>query len=92
MKIAFRFFLLAMFLLAFGCATKGRIYAGDPSNVSLGLSKKQVIKLLGAPESSSVEGPSETLRYIVEYPWSPDRRFQIRLVNDRVVSRKFVER
>jgi len=92
MKIAFRFLLLAMFLLASGCATKGRIYAGDPSNVSMGMSKKQVIKLLGAPERSAVEGQSETLRYIVEYPWSPDRPFQIKLVNDRVVSREFIER
>ena len=91
MKNAFRFFSLTVLLLAFGCA-KGRIYSGDPVNVSLGMTKKQVIKLLGEPARSSVEGQSETLRYIVEHPWSPDRRFQILLVNDRVVSRQFIER
>ena len=79
-------------LLSFGCASKGRIYAGDPTNVSLGMTKRQVVKMIGAPNRSVVEGQVETLSYIVEHPWSPDRRFQIVIVNDRVVSRQFIER
>jgi outer membrane protein assembly factor BamE (lipoprotein component of BamABCDE complex) len=78
-------------VVCIGCAANGHIKAGQPSRISVGMTKEQVIKALGKPEYVSADGKSETLNYILERPWWQDRPFVVRLVGGKVESYSVIE-
>jgi hypothetical protein len=92
MKTILRYLPLAALSLLLGCGTPGgHIKAGDPSKISIGMTKEQVIRLLGNPENVTADSKSETLSYILERPWWQDKPFQVKLVDGKVVSYEVVE-
>jgi hypothetical protein len=83
---------LALSILTFGCAAPGgHIKAGDPSVISVGMTKEEVIQKLGKPENVSADGQSETLNYILERPWWQDKPFRVKIVDGKVASYDIVE-
>ena len=81
-----------------GCASpdgvrdkKGHIKSGDSSKIALGMSKIEVMRALGRPETVSAEGSEETLRYRLERPWWNDRPFEVKLTDGKVVSFQVIE-
>jgi hypothetical protein len=53
---------LVVFLLA-GCVHAGRISGSDLTELKLGMSKQEVIGILGKPQSASANEKFETYRY-----------------------------
>ena len=91
---------LAVLTLAFvsGCASpdgiddkEGRLKAGDASKISLGMSKLQVMRALGKPETVAADPTGETLFYRLERPWWQDKPFKVQIVDDKVVSFGVIE-
>lgn len=83
---------LILALSAFGCASPGgHIKAGDPSLISIGMTKDQVIQKLGKPENVTADSQSETFSYILERPWWQDKLFHVKIVNGKVESYEVVE-
>lgn len=75
-----------------GCvAPGGHIKAGDPSLVTVGMAREQVLERLGKPESVSADGKSETFTYILERPWWQDRPFRVRILDGHVTSFEVAE-
>ena len=69
-----------------GCGTTpGHIQPGAMTKVSLGMTKAQLIKALGKPESvaANKEG-EETLTYVLERPWWQWAPVKVKLVNGAV--------
>lgn len=58
--------LLAIVLLA-GCIRVGRISGSDLMNLSLGMSKQEVVGVLGKPQSSSANESFEVYRYMQDH-------------------------
>lgn len=83
--------ILLLSLLIAGCAANGHIRPGDPTKISLGMSKEQVVKALGKPEYVSADGKTESLSYIMERPWWQDRPFVVKMVDGKVESFSVVE-
>jgi hypothetical protein len=84
--------------LAFGCAApngvhdrEGRLRPGEPTKISLGMSKLEVMRALGKPETISADSTTETLFYRLERPWWQDKPFKVQVINDKVVSFGVVE-
>ena len=77
-------FLFFAVLLLVGCATTDRI-----NRVSVGMTKAEVIAAMGNPDSSSGEGDTEELHYVLVnnpvYPTSGGT-YAVKLQNGRVVS------
>ena len=65
---------------------QGRLKAGDPNKISLGMTKLEVMRALGKPETISADSNSATLFYRLERPWWQDKPFKVQIVNDKVVS------
>ncbi|HWW01351.1 MAG TPA: hypothetical protein VNZ64_16765 [Candidatus Acidoferrum sp.] len=85
--------LLVLTQLMFGCvAPAGHIKAGDPSLISIGMTKDQVIQKLGKPENVTADGQSETLSYVLERPWWQDKPFRVKIIDGKVASYEVVER
>ena len=85
--------LLILTLQMLGCGTPGgHIKAGDPSLISIGMTKDEVIQKLGKPENVTAEGNSETFNYILERPWWQDKPFRVKFVDGKVQSYEVVER
>ena len=91
---------LAVLTLALvsGCASpdgidnkQGRLKAGDPNKISLGMTKLEVMRALGKPETISADSNSATLFYRLERPWWQDKPFKVQIVNDKVVSFGVIE-
>lgn len=57
---------LAIVLLA-GCIRVGRISGSDLMNLSLGMSKQEVVRVLGKPQSSSANEKFEVYRYMQDH-------------------------
>lgn len=75
-----------------GIADKeGRLKAGDANKISLGMTKLQVMRALGKPETISADSTGETLVYRLERPWWQDKPFKVQLVDDKVVSFGVIE-
>src|SRR5437016_10765093 len=79
--------------LVWGCASpdgvddkEGRLKAGESTKVSLGMTKLEVMRALGKPETISADSNSETLFYRLERPWWQDKPFKVQIINDKVVS------
>ena len=75
-----------LILVVAGCRAPGHVKAGEPSRISIGMTKEEVIKQLGQPEHVTADEKGETLNYILERPWWQDRPFRVKLVNGKVVS------
>jgi outer membrane protein assembly factor BamE (lipoprotein component of BamABCDE complex) len=85
----FRALALVLFSLALlaGCATStGHIDPGKMPSISPGMTKQEVIRSLGPPESASADGSTETLYYVEERPWWQWARMQVKFVDGKVVS------
>lgn len=92
MKTTLRYLPLAVLSLLLGCGTpRGHIKAGEPSRISIGMTKEQVVRILGNPENVNADAHSETLSYILERPWWQDKPFQVKLVDGKVVSFEVIE-
>lgn len=85
--------------LIIGCASpngiddrEGRLKAGESTKVALGMSKLEVMRALGKPETISADSNSETLFYRLERPWWNDRPFKVQLVDGKVVSFGVIEK
>jgi hypothetical protein len=76
--------LLSTFLTA--CRAPGHVKAGEPSQISIGMTKDEVIKHLGKPEHVTADAQAETLNYVLERPWWQDRPFRVKLVEGKVIS------
>jgi len=86
-------FTLFILTLVAGCASpngiddkEGRLKAGESTKISLGMTKLEVMRALGKPETISADANSEILYYRLERPWWQDKPFQVKIVNDKVVS------
>lgn len=92
MKTNLRYIPLAALSLFLGCGTPGgHIKPGEPSKISIGMTKEQVLRILGNPENVNADAHSETLSYILERPWWQDKPFQVKLVDGKVVSFEVIE-
>jgi len=78
--------LLLLLVWLAGCKATGHIDPGVVSRVSPGMTKPEVIKAIGNPESSAAESNTETLYYVEERPWWQWVRMQVKLVDGKVVS------
>src|SRR5947199_8185232 len=70
---------------------EGRLKAGDASKISLGMTKLEVMRALGKPETISADSTGETLFYRLERPWWQDKPFKVQIVDDKVVSFGVIE-
>jgi outer membrane protein assembly factor BamE (lipoprotein component of BamABCDE complex) len=80
---------LCILLLAWlvGCATTppaGHIPPGRISNITVGMTKEQVISAIGPPESMTAIKDAETLYYVEERPWWQWVRLQVRIKDGKV--------
>jgi hypothetical protein len=81
---------LATFLT--GCGTPGHVHEGDPARISVGMTKEQVIKKIGQPETFTKEGEAEILSYTLERPWWQTSQYRVKIVNGVVQSSEIVGR
>jgi len=91
---------LAVLTLALvsGCASpngiddkEGRLRPGDANKISLGMTKLEVMRALGKPETIAADSTGETLFYRLERPWWQDKPFKVQIVNDKVISFGVIE-
>lgn len=54
-------------ILLTGCAHPGRIAGSDLTNLKLGMSKQEVVNILGKPQSASALEEIETYRYFEDH-------------------------
>jgi len=85
-------------ILITGCASPdgiadhhGHIKSGDSTKLSTGMSKLEVMRALGKPESTSADANGEVLMYRLERPWWQDKPFKVQLKDDKVTSFGVVE-
>lgn len=78
--------LFLLLALLSGCKATGHVDPGVLSRVNLGMTKQEVIKAVGNPESNAAEGNTETLYYTEERPWWQWVKMQVKLVDGKVVS------
>jgi hypothetical protein len=90
--------LLTALLLIASCASPdgvkdrhGHIKSGDPSKISLGMSKLEVMQALGKPENVAADATGETLSYRLERPWWQDKPFEVKLQEGKVISFQVIE-
>ncbi len=90
--------LMAALALTAGCASPdgvkdkhGHIKPGDPSKISLGMTKLEVMQTLGRPENVAADAKGEILSYRLERPWWQDKPFEVKLQDDKVVSFQVIE-
>lgn len=82
-KVVVGLFVMSLALLA-GCSSSQTI-----NDISVGMTKQEVIRALGAPVSSSATGMQETLRYrlyggVTANPWYQE--YYVNLLGGRVVA------
>jgi hypothetical protein len=80
-------------ILAFGCASpngikdhNGNIHAGDSTKINVGMSKLEVMRALGKPETTSADANGETLHYRLERAWWQNEQFKVEIRDDKVTS------
>ncbi len=73
-------------LLIAGCRTGGHIGEGDASKLSVGMSRADVIRKLGNPESVINNNGVEILGYSVERPWAGRSQLRVKLEQGKVES------
>ena len=80
--------LLATLALAVGLVLAGCNSASQLNEVRIGMTKDQVISLLGQPDSTSAEGNVEYLTYYLlsDPNYGREQPYMVRLVDDKVES------
>ena len=79
--------LLALALLTFvliGCTTPGHLHQGDPAKISLGMTKEEVFRRVGNPESRFRDGEADILGYHLE--GGGGGNFEVRIIDGKVDS------
>ena len=84
--------LLTLTLLLSGCRTPGHIGQGDPAKLSVGMSKADLVRTIGPPETVATEGAGEVYGYTLDRDWWQFARFQIHLLNGKVQSYEVIEK
>ena len=64
-KIALCILFFTMLLTLAACA--GQIRESQLNSISVGMTKEQVVKILGHPQNVTISGKSEIYRYFVKY-------------------------
>lgn len=80
----FKYLAASLFLLLASCGTS----ASNLSKVSVGMTKPEVINVLGTPESVQANGYSEKLTYTLSNSWNSrvwNSRYYVYLNNGKVV-------
>ncbi len=80
---------LCIFVIAWlvGCVSTppaGHIPPGKISQISIGMTKEQVISAIGTPESMAATKDSETLFYVEERPWWQWARIAVKIKDGKV--------
>ena len=81
------YFYAVMLAVVLGCAstpTSGHIPPGRISQISVGMTKDQVISAIGSPESMTATKDSETLYYVEERPWWQWVRIAVKIKDGKV--------
>ncbi len=81
------YFCILLLGLLLGCAstpTSGHILPGRISNITIGMTKEQVISAIGPPESMSATKDQETLIYVEERPWWQWKTIAVKLKDGKV--------
>lgn len=76
---------LAIVLLV-GCRTPGHVSESDPAKLSIGMTKAELIKKIGKPDTARTEGNTETLGYTIDRSWWRSGHFQVKIVSGKVDS------
>jgi hypothetical protein len=79
-------------LLLAGCRTPGHVWDGDPARLSVGMTKEEVYRKLGRPETVMPDGNAEVLGYTVDRPWWQTRKFHVKIVDGKVQSYEVLDR
>ncbi len=74
-----------------GCKSTGHIKPDATSKISVGMTKAEVIKAIGLPETVSADGQAEVLTYTVERPWWVWKPLRVKIVQGKVESYQVVE-
>lgn len=80
-------YILALAMLSLvlvGCTTPGHLHPGDPAKISVGMTKEEVFRRVGNPESRFRDGEADVLGYHLEGGGGGD--FQIRILDGKVDS------
>jgi len=85
MKIILPSLLLATALVV-GCKSTGHVDPGVLSTITIGMTREEVIRSVGRPETATAEGSHETLYYVEERPWWQWKRIRVELQDGKVVS------
>jgi hypothetical protein len=78
--------LICVTCFMFGCGTPGHVHEGDPTKISVGMTREQVVLNIGRPETVSSDGNTEILGYTLERPWWQTGKFRVKLVDGKVQS------
>lgn len=65
--ISYYLSLFTVVVLLTGCAHPGKIIGSDLTNLKLGMSKQEVIAILGKPQSASANDKFEVYRYFEDH-------------------------
>jgi hypothetical protein len=84
--------LMSFICLLVGCITPGHVHEGDPAKISVGMTKEEVIRKIGHPETDTTEGNVEIIGYTVERPWFQIARFRVKVVDGKVQSYEVTNR
>jgi hypothetical protein len=92
MKVSTALMALCVVIMA-GCAVPhGSIRSHHSSQLWAGMTRDDVIRVLGEPDHGVVMGEHEKLRYVLERPTQEDRPFEVKLLDGVVQSYEVLER
>jgi len=82
-----KYFFVLLLAWLVGCASTppaGHIPPGRISNITVGMTKEQVISAIGPPESMTATKDQETLYYVEERPWWQWVRIAVKVKDGKV--------
>ena len=85
-KMKYTPILLSLILFLAACRTAGHVYEGDPARISIGMTKDEVFRKVGKPETDTTEGNAEICTYTLNRPWWQTSRFHVKFVDGKVQS------
>jgi len=86
MKIVFLILSLSVLPLFSGCTSSGHVSESRPSELSVGMTRQDVMKKIGRPQSVTSRGQLEILGYAVDRPFWRTDKLEVRLAGGRVQS------
>ncbi|MBI3878786.1 MAG: hypothetical protein HY301_01815 [Verrucomicrobia bacterium] len=78
--------LLSLVLLLAGCRLPGHICPAEPAKISVGMTREEVVKKLGKPQTVLPDDITEVLGYTIRRPWGRTSQFRVKLVGGLVKS------